>query len=155
LPNYNRSQSTVRKANVESQQTIFLDVLVSSGQRDIHHLLRVGSSPEAVVIRRDGSWRVFGAKAISWLESPDDEALNSRCIQIPMTETTRDLVSLSDPGTELAAKLLQSQLLHFRFQAYNNIKVPQISEKLLRPRLRDLVATLAAPCGDDKNFGER
>jgi hypothetical protein len=111
----------------------------------LRQLLRMGSTPDTVVMRRDKSWRVFGAKVISTLEPFDDAALNSRCIQVQMAGTSRcDLLSPADPAVVAEADRLQRQLLQFRFQNYSTLKVPQIADDRLSPRIRELASCLAA-----------
>jgi len=86
-------------------------------------------------------------KVVSWIELPNDAALNSRCIIIPMQESTRtDLLRTSHPKIVAAARHLQGQLLLFRFQQYNTLQPSQIpGSGNLRARNRDLYEALALP----------
>ena len=47
--------------------------------RTLRHLLRSGTTRDVLAVRKDHIFHSYGAKVISWLEQPDDTALNSRC----------------------------------------------------------------------------
>ncbi len=119
-------------------------------KRALRHLLRMGTTRDVVAVRRNQVYRAYGAKVISWLEPPDDPALNSRCLLIPMTESNNpNLVRPTDSHLEARAAELQSQLLQFRFKEYRKIEIPAIPKADgMRPRLRDLWECLAAPFAD-------
>jgi len=120
-------------------------------QRKLFHLLRSGNTPDFVALRDVQSYRTFCPKVVSWIELPDDGALNSRCIIIPMQESSRkDLLRTTDPQVVAAARKLQGQLLMFRFQKYNTLQASQIpGSENLRSRNRDLYEALALPIADD------
>jgi hypothetical protein len=68
--------------------TLLIDETGTAGQkRQLCHLLRTGTSPDLVALRKDHSFKGYGAKVMSWNELPDDSALNSRCVVIPLHET--------------------------------------------------------------------
>jgi hypothetical protein len=132
--------------------TLLIDETSTAGEsRTLFHLLRTGTTRDAVAIRRDESYKTFGPKIISWIELPDDTALNSRCIIIPLRETRRtDLTRTTNPDILDAAEDLQMQLLQFRFEKFNALKLPTIlGDDLLRSRSRDLYQALSLPVGED------
>lgn len=128
--------------------TLLIDEAGTHGNnRTLRHLLRAGTTQDVVAMRRNHSYHAYGAKVLSFIEPPDDLALNSRCIQVPMTEATRsDLLPPTDPIIEAQAAELQKALLQFRFEHYKSIRPAVVpgAEKL-RPRDRDLLSCLAAP----------
>ena len=65
--------------------TLFVDETATAGQQHtLYHLLRSGTTRDAIAFRGGHSYRAFGAKVVAWTEMPNDDALNSRCITIPM-----------------------------------------------------------------------
>ncbi len=133
--------------------TVLIDETATvNNRRELFHLLRTGTSQDFVAVRKGSTFRSFGARAVSWTELPDDAALNSRCLLIPMTICKRtDLLAPTDPRVFHAAEMLQRKLLQFRLTNYNKLKLPEIScEKELQPRTRDLFRALALPLGEEK-----
>ncbi len=134
--------------------TLLIDEAGTYGSnRYLHHLLRVGTTRDVVAMRRNQSFHAYGAKVISFLEPPDDPALNSRCILIPMSEANEsELVAPSDPDLREQAADLQKALLLYRFENYKRVRGLKVSGPVpLRPRARDLLCCLAAPSlGDSK-----
>jgi hypothetical protein len=132
--------------------TVLIDNTATAGlERKLFHLLRSGTTPGIVGSRWNQSYRTYGSKVVTWTELPDDDALNSRCIIIPMQETSRtDLLRPTDPEIVAEADKLQGQLTKYRFQKYSTLKLVQIpSAKHLRSRDRDLYEALALPIADD------
>ncbi len=132
--------------------TLLIDEAATAGpKRTLFHLLRSGTTQNAIAFREGHSYRSYGAKVIAWTEMPDDDALNSRCITIPMHETSRtDLQRTTDPDLVAAAKKLQGHLMQFRFENYHTLKLPRIpGDERLRSRDRDLYEALALPIGKD------
>ena len=132
--------------------TLLIDETGTAGERRIlFHLLRTGTTREPVALRRDESFKAFGPKVISWIELPDDAALNSRCIEIPLQETHRtDLIRPANPEILHAAEDLQRQFLQFRFEKFNAFKLPKVQgDHRLHSRARDLFEALALPIGED------
>lgn len=130
---------------------IFIDETATAGQqRTLFHLLRSGNTPDFVALRNNQSYRNYCPKVVSWIELPNDAALNSRCIIIPMQESLRtDLLRTSHPKIVAAARQLQGQLLMFRFQRYNTLQLSQIpGSENLRARNRDLYEALALPIAE-------
>jgi len=135
--------------------TLLIDETSTIGQkRVLFHLLRTGNTRDLIAMRRGRSFKAFGAKVISWIELPNDSALNSRCIQIPLCETHRtDLKRPTDPEIVRAADDLQKQLLQFRFEKSRKLILPKIEgDERLRSRARDLYETLALPCCESKEL---
>ena len=118
--------------------------------RTLRHMLRSGTTREVLAVRRNRTFHSFGAKVISSLEAPDDAALNSRCIVIPMSESkSTALVRNDEPAVQQQAANLQAQLLRFRFENYKTVRpVPVPGDEALRPRTRDLLRVLSAAHAD-------
>jgi len=112
----------------------------------LRHMLRAGSARDVDSVQANRTFHAYGAKVLSWLEPPDDTALNSRCILIPMHESMRtNLMRPSDIEVEREAAILQAQLLRFRFENYRRVKPgPIYGDENLRPRSRDLLRVLAS-----------
>lgn len=132
--------------------TLLMDEGGTSGDdRILRHLLRMGSSRESVALRKNHAFNVFGMKVYCSPEPPNDPALMSRGIVIPMVETKRsDLLRPTDPEMQKLALDLQARLFQFRLGNYRKISLQPIpgSEKL-RPRTRDLLVNLAAAAAND------
>jgi hypothetical protein len=132
--------------------TLLIDESGTSGDnRALRQLLRMGTTRDALVMRKNRIFHAYGPKVICWREPPDDPALNSRCLEIQMVESDRtNVCGVDDPSIkELAAKL-QAQLLQFRFENYGKISTPVIAGiERLKPRSREMLLSLAAPCGGD------
>ncbi len=118
--------------------------------RTLRHMLRSGTTRDVLAVRRNLTFHAFGAKVISSLEPPDDAALNSRCIVIPMSESkSTALVRPDEPAVQQQAADLQAQLLRFRFEKYRRVQPAAVSgDECLRPRTRDLLRALTAAHGD-------
>jgi hypothetical protein len=119
----------------------------SSRTLGFRQMLRAGINPSARALRVHQSSSSFGPKVFGSLEASSDLALNSRCIQLIMTETNRK--GLLKPGHPFMAKLasdLRQRLLKFRFDYYKSIRPALVpgAEKL-RPRSGDILCSLAAP----------
>jgi hypothetical protein len=138
--------------------TLLLDETGTAGeQRALFHLLRTGTTRDTVAIRKHESFRSFGAKAVSWIELPNDAALNSRCLLIPMHESHRtDLKRPWAPEVVQAADDIQKQLLYLRLEKYKQLVPPKVSgDGRLHSRARDLYQALSLPTGEDKATCER
>jgi hypothetical protein len=69
----------------------------------------------------------YGPKVFTWLELPNDSALNSRSLVAPMHQTSRtNLKSPDDPEILERARILRMRLQRFRFEHYKNCSVPTI-----------------------------
>jgi len=132
--------------------TLCIDEAATAGQqRTLFHLLRSGTTRDAVAFREKQSYRTFGAKVVVWNQMPDDEALNSRCIVIPMQETScTDLERTTNPEVIGAANDISAELATFRAVNRRTLHLPQIAgAEHLRSRDRDLYEALALPIGED------
>jgi hypothetical protein len=132
--------------------TILIDEAGSvDNNRTLRHILRSGTNRDVLAVRRNRIFHSYGAKVISWLEPPDDPALNSRCILIPMFESkSTALVRPDDPKVRQIAADLQAQLLRFRLENYKAVKPAAVAgDEVLRPRTRDLLRTLSAAHAQD------
>jgi hypothetical protein len=120
-------------------------------ERKLIHFLRLGTTPGITGSPLNQSYSTYGSKVVTWTELPEDDALNSRCIIIPMQETSRtDLLRLNDPEIVAAADSLQGRLLMYRFQKYSSLPRTQIpGGRHLRSRNRDLYEALAFPIAED------
>jgi hypothetical protein len=135
--------------------TLFIDEAATAGQQKaLFHLLRSGSTRDSVVFRAGGSYRTFGAKVMSFRQLPDDDALNSRCIVIPMRESLKVKLRPTDHEVLDYALILRSKLLLHRFQ-YSPLSRPIPEIGLLRSRNRDLYESLAYSMGDDLESATR
>jgi hypothetical protein len=128
--------------------TLLIDEAATlANRRQIFHMMRAGSTPGFVTLRNNQSYRSFGARAFAWAELPDDAALNSRCLIIPMKcSSGRNLRSPSDPWVLKLAAQAQKRLLYFRLSKYATMRLHAIAgEDQLQARSRDLLRCLAAP----------
>jgi hypothetical protein len=126
----------------------FDEASTAANQRSLFHLLRSGTSRHNLAFREGRSYSGYGAKVVVWTETPQDAALNSPCIMIPMRETDRtDLQRTTDPEIIDAADQLQGKLMGFRFYAHaTNMNLSEIpAAEQLRSRDRDLYQALALP----------
>ncbi len=122
-----------------------------NNSRTLYHLLRVGTTRDVVAMRKGRTFHAYGAKVVCFLEAPDDPALNSRCVVVPMFETRSRLCKPTDPEIEELAANLRDRLLRFRFDTYKRVRIPEIpGSEELRPRARDLLGCLAAPSFEDR-----
>jgi hypothetical protein len=130
--------------------TLLVDETLTAGrQRELFHLLRTGTTRGSVTLRKGRSFKASGPKVISWTELPNDVALNSRCVIIPMQETSRtDLTKPTDQKVLNAADVLRKQLLQYRLENYKSLRLPKVKEdECLHARTRDLYQALALPIG--------
>jgi len=128
--------------------TLLLDeTLTARNRRELFHLLKTGTTRGSVTLRKGHSIRAFGPKVISCTELPNDAALNSRCVIIPMRETNRtNLAKLTDPKILATADVLRQQLLRYRLENYHSLGLPKVAgDERLYSRSRDLYQALALP----------
>jgi hypothetical protein len=134
--------------------TLLIDeTSTTDGPATLRRLLRVGNTPGSMVLRHKQAWNVFGAKVVCWRELPDDAALNSRCIILPMQGVNDPALRLpDDPEIVSAAAALQSQLLYYRLANYDKVNARTFElHESLPPRKRELYFALATPCVADKD----
>jgi len=135
--------------------TVLLDETLTAGHpRELMHLLRASSTPGFVSLRKDQARLAYGPKVFSWLELPDDAALNSRCVIVPMHRTSRtDLKSPNDPSVLESAEKVRMQLQQFRFEHYKSLPAPRIPSDIpLSGRPLDLYRALALPFDQDQDM---
>ena len=132
--------------------TLLIDEAGSyKNNQEFRRLLRMGTTRGVLAIQGNHVFHAFGPKVISWLEPPDDPALNSRCILAPMKQVNEvRLNKLAAQNLEEQAAELQAKLLQFRLANYAFPRIPVIAgAEDLPPRTRDLLNCLAAPLGED------
>jgi hypothetical protein len=133
--------------------TLLVDETLTAGnRRALFHLLKAGTTRGSVTLRRRRSFKAFGPKVFSWTELPSDAALNSRCIIIPMQETSRrDLAKPTDQKVLDSADLLRMELLQYRLENYHSLRLPKVEgDERLYSRMRDLYQAVALPFGGDE-----
>lgn len=131
--------------------TLLIDETATAGdRRALFHLLRIGSTKGSVAIRKNKAFNAYCPKVVCWTELPDDAALNSRCIIIPLQETDQTgLRRVTDPQVQAHADDLRQMLQQYRFDNFNRLTVPRVpGDEHLHSRNRDLYEALALPIGD-------
>jgi hypothetical protein len=123
------------------------DWRADQNSRALRKHLRAGTSKGLLAKHLWKTRHAYGTKVLSGIELPDDAALRSRCIHLPMNETDRtDLRRPWDAQIVKAADEVRGQLLQFRLERYASISPRIISgAEKLRPRSRDLLYSLLAP----------
>ncbi|MGB8786219.1 MAG: hypothetical protein WA755_06600 [Candidatus Acidiferrales bacterium] len=135
--------------------TLLIDETATAGdKRTLFHLLRSGSTPDFVALRRDNTFRCFGPKVVTWIELPNDIALNSRCVIVPTRVSRRDdLMRPNNSQIVQADDNLQKSLLQFRLEMHNELSAPPIPERKRRyARNRDLFQALALAVSGDSEL---
>jgi hypothetical protein len=129
----------------------------AANNRTLRHILRSGTTRDVLAVRKNRTFHCYGAKVVSWLEPPNDPALNSRCILIPMFENkSTALVRTDEPKVLQLAAHLQAQLLSFRLENFKTVQLaPVPGDEVLRPRTRDLLRSLSAAHGQDAQRSQR
>jgi hypothetical protein len=138
--------------------TLLIDETATGREKQaLFHLLRVGTNRDIVAFRDDQSFNAYGAKVVCWIVLPGDEALNSRCLIIPLRRSTRtDLTRPTAPEILAVADDLQQQLLLHRFNYYRPGKLPKIlGDERIHSRARDLYEALAISAGSDPGICAR
>jgi hypothetical protein len=131
--------------------TILIDETATAGdRRALFHLLRTGSTNGSVAIRKNKSFDAYCPKVVSWTELPSDQALNSRCIIIPLQETDRkDLLRPTDPRVLAHADYVRQMLQQYRLENFNRLSLARVpGDERLNSRTRDLYEALALPIED-------
>jgi hypothetical protein len=144
------SQAAAYQACSKFSPTLLIDEIDWHSSRtmsNFRQLLRAGTGHSSRALRVRQSSTSFGPKVFGSLEASSDPALNSRCIQLVMAETSNSgLLKPGDPSILQLADNLRQQLLRFRFNSYNSIRPALVQgAEQLRPRSRDLLGSLAAP----------
>jgi hypothetical protein len=133
--------------------TILLDeTLTASRPRELLHLLKASSTRDFVSLRKDKARLAYGPKVFTWLELPNDPALHSRCVIVPMHKTTRtDLWRPDDPRVLYVATQARMRLLQFRFERFRDLPMPEPpAEVQLSGRPLDIYRALALPFDRDQ-----
>lgn len=149
------SSSAFYEISHRIRPTILLDETLTAGRpRELIHLLKASSTPDCCSLRKGKARLAFGPKVFSWLELPDDPALNSRCIIVPMQKTSRtDLTNPNSPKVLEYAKRVRMRLLQFRFERFRDVSVPEIPADVpLSGRPLDLYRALALPFYQDRDM---
>ena len=131
--------------------TILIDETATAGdRRALFHLLRAGSTKGSVAIRQNKAFNAYCPKVVCWTELPNDAALNSRCIIIPLQESERkDLLRVTDPKIQAHADHVRQMLQQYRFENFNRLSLASVpGDECLNSRSRDLYEALALPIDD-------
>lgn len=149
------SSAAFYRACERLRPTLFIDEAATASQRKaLFHLLRSGSTRDSVVFRAGESYRTFGAKVMSFRQLPDDDALNSRCVVIPMRESSDIRRRPTDKDVLDGAANLRAILLRNRFEYLSpTCKIRGVQQ--LRSRSRDLYESLVYSIGDDLELATR
>jgi hypothetical protein len=134
--------------------TLVIDETATAGdRRALFHLLRAGSTPGSMTIRKNQAFNGYCCKVVCWTELPDDSALNSRCVIIPLQETERrNLLRLTDPKVQADADNVRQMLQQYRLENFNRLSLGRVpGDESLNSRTRDLYEALALPI-DDANI---
>jgi hypothetical protein len=133
------------------------ETLTAGNRRELFHLLKTGTTRGAVTLRKGHSLKAFGPKVISFTELPNDAALNSRCVIIPMLETNRN--NLAKPAEKKILDIaddLRQELLQYRLENYHSLRLPKVEgDDRLHSRTRDLYEALALPLGNTPDLCEQ
>jgi hypothetical protein len=119
--------------------------------RTLHRLMRMGTTRDVVAIRQNRVFHSYCMKVICRPMTPDDHALDTRCLQIEMVEAENcNLAHLDTSEAREQADKLRAQLLQFRFEHFSRVRIPEAHyAKTLRPRSLDLFCSLAASFAGD------
>jgi hypothetical protein len=134
--------------------TMLIDETATAGdRRALFHLLRVGSTRGSVTIRKNKTFNAYCPKVVCWTELPNDAALNSRCVIIPLQESERaNLWRVTDPKIQALADDARQMLQQYRLENYIRLSLaPVPGAERLNSRTRDLYEALALPI-DDANI---
>ncbi len=157
LPTSDISSAAFYEVCDRMHPTILIDETRTAGHpRTLLHLLRSSSTPGFYALRKGKAEMAYGPKVLTWLELPNDAALNSRCIIIPMHKTARaDLNGPDNSKTLQFAAKVRMRLLQFRFEHYHTLSPPTIPAGLrLSARTLDLYRAIALPLGADQEICE-
>jgi hypothetical protein len=135
--------------------TLLVDETLTAGnRRELFHLLKTGTTRGSVTLRKGHSLKAFGPKVIRCTELPNDAALNSRCVIIPMQETNRtNLAKPTDKKMVDIADVLRQQLLQYRLENYHSLRLTKVEgDERLHSRTRDLYQALAFPLASNADL---
>ena len=138
--------------------------LSGRGERfdDLKDLLRHGNNRGSRLLRCVGkdhdvqSFDVFGPKILGSRRPYNDDALESRIIDIRMKETkSREIVLQLDEGFEEESDELRSKLLRWGLDNYHNINTEAYKEHIdydISMRINQMISPLVCIGYDDKDF---
>ncbi len=152
LPTSDISSAAFYDVCDRTHPTILIDETLTAGHpRTLLHLLRSSATRGFASLRENKAQLAYGLKVLSWIELPNDSALNSRCIIISMHQTARtDLKGPDDPNILRCAAKLRRELLQFRFEHYHSVSVPKLPGDVpLSSRALDQYRALALPFRED------
>ncbi len=135
--------------------TVLIDETLTAGHSGtLLHLLRSSSSRGFVALRKAKAQLAYGPKVLSWIELPNDAALNSRCVIVSMHKTAQtDLWGPDDPDILRRTAKIRRQLLQFRFEHYLSLSGKEIpGDAQLSSRPLDLYRSLALPLRADQEL---
>lgn len=115
-------------------------------------ILNNGHTREAGILKV-GDWKkgndivcqdVFGPKVLATRHRFDDDALESRCLTIPMRPTTRKDIplSLDEKSFENEALRLRNKFLSFRLSMIKKLKKKKMPYLQVDPRLQQIITPL-------------
>ena len=119
--------------------------------RQLLGLLRMGNAPGVHVARANGVYATFGPRVISSRLAPPDAALASRCLNIPMLPSGKNIRPLDGPALAGIKNEFQPPLFGFRLQYFKRpLKTlfPQLAD--LSPRIRQIGEALLATFPGDQ-----
>jgi len=111
-------------------------------------LLRAGHTQGVPAIYNGRAVDLYGPKIISSRAALQDAALASRCFQVSLSPTSRNMPILNEAAMRKISKL-QRRLLRWRLENYHELGTAQIDALGLSARMREAARTLAAPFVND------
>jgi hypothetical protein len=110
----------------------------------LRHFLRLSTTRQGVA-RQGGIFDSFGPKVFTALEPPNDAALNSRCIIVPMLAAGPEKKDLWKPDVRRYVDALRQGLLRSRLDRWASVEPARVpGSEALSPRAQDLLTSLAA-----------
>jgi len=111
-------------------------------------LLRAGHAQGVPALYRGQAVDLYGPKVISARVALQDGALASRCYQVSLSPTSRNMPVLDEKAMKKISKL-QRKLLRWRLANYYELGTAQIDDQRLTARMREAARTLTAPFAND------
>ncbi|HLJ17111.1 MAG TPA: hypothetical protein VKV15_21640 [Bryobacteraceae bacterium] len=132
-----------------------LDFSNSTARAELLRLLRSGSVPGTPTIRNGKRYSIYGLKAFSSRQSPDDAALASRGLIISMSPTACETPALDNFAMRALERKFQSRMCRLRLRYHAAVKkqhaLPMDLEGL-SPRMKQIARALAAPLLGDREL---
>ncbi len=136
--------------------TLCIDAAATENKQKLFRLLRSGGIRHALAFHQGQSYGAYGAKVVAWNEMPSDDGFSSRCIVIPMQESSRAVLRTTDPVVLKKATELRANLQMYRIQSYWQPQCQHIpGADQLRSRERDLYESLALPIAKESKDCQR